>query len=208
MNSPRRALIIVDVQQEYFDGALQIQYPEREQSVAAITRAMDTAQQAGIPVVVVQHRAPEGFPVFAPESSTFALHPQILQRLGTAEHDFTKTFASIFADTGLEAWLRERGIDTLTLVGYMTNNCVIGSAAAAEPLGFNVEVLSDATGAIDIVNAAGAIPARQVHETLMAVLNSNWAAVVSSSEWATAVETGNALAGDNLVESAARGRTA
>jgi len=206
METPRRALIIIDVQQEYFEGLLQIQYPDREQSVSAIARTIDVARQAQIPVVVVQHQAPEGFPVFAPESSTFALHPQISDRLNVAEHRFAKNFASIFAGTGLESWLREREIDTLTLVGYMTNNCVIGSAAAAEPLGFKVEVLSDATGAIDIANAAGAVPARQVHETLMAVLNSSWAAVAPSAEWASTVEKGHALAGDNLIESAARGR--
>ncbi|KUM29199.1 isochorismatase [Arthrobacter sp. EpRS66] len=206
MNAPRRALIVIDAQQEYFEGLLQIQYPEREQSVAAIAKAMDAARQAEIPVVVVQHQAPEGFPVFAPESSTFALHPQIAERLESADHSFTKGFASIFAGTGLEAWLREREIDTLTLVGYMTNNCVIGSAAAAEPLGFTVEVLPDATGAIDIVNSAGRIPAQQVHETLMAVLNSNWAAVAPSTQWVAAVQAGDSLAGDNLIESAARGR--
>lgn len=95
----------------------------------------------------------------------------------------------------------------MTLIGYMTNNCVIGSAAAAEPLGFSVEVLWDATGAIGIANAAGSIPARQVHETLMAVLNSNWASVASTAAWASAVASGSALPGDNLIESAARGRS-
>ncbi|MGP9526833.1 cysteine hydrolase family protein [Glutamicibacter sp. AOP5-A2-18] len=207
MSTPRRALVAIDAQQEYFEGLLKIQYPEREKSVAAIAQLMDAAQQADTPVVVVQHQSPAGSPVFAPESSTFALQPQIHDRLESAALRITKNFASIFEGTGLEVWLREREIDTLTLVGYMTNNCVIGSAAAAEPLGFAVEVLSDATGAIDIVNSAGSIPAKQVHETLMAVLNSNWAAVAPSAEWVSAIESGSALAGDNLIESAARGRT-
>ena len=207
MSAPRRALIVIDAQQEYFDGLLQIQYPDREQSVAAIANTMDEASKAGIPVVVVQHQAPAGFPVFAPESSTFAQHPQVRARVEAADHKFTKGYASIFAGTGLEEWLREREIDTLTLVGYMTNNCVIGSAAAAEPLGFSVEVLSDATGAIGIANAAGSIPAQQVHETLMAVLNSNWASVATSAAWASAAAEGSALPGGNLIESAARGNS-
>jgi hypothetical protein len=81
-------------------------------------------------------------------------------------------------------------------------------AVAAEPVGFTVEVLSDATGAIDIVNSAGSAPAKQAHETIMAVLNSNWAAVATTSAWTEAVKSENALAGDNLIESAARGRDA
>lgn len=206
MSTPRRALIVIDAQQEYFEGLLAIQYPARDESLGRIIEAMDAAEQAGVPVIVVQHEAPAGYPVFAPESSTFELHPEIAKRAGTAAYRFTKSFASIFAGTGLEAWLREREIDTISIVGYMTNNCVIGSAAAAEPLGFTVEVLSDATGAIDIVNSAGSAPAQQVHETLMAVLNSSWAAVATTSAWTDALQSEEALVGDNLIESAARGR--
>ena len=208
MSTPRRALIVIDAQQEYFEGLLPIQYPARDESLAHIAEAMDAAEQAGVPAVVVQHQAPAGFPVFAPESSTFELHPEIAKRADNAARHFTKSFASIFAGTGLEEWLREREIDTITIVGCMTNNCVIGSTAGAEPLGFTVEVLSDATGAIDIVNSAGSAPAKQVHETIMAVLNSNWAAVATTSAWTEAVKSENALAGDNLIESAARGRDA
>lgn len=208
MPAPRRALIVIDAQQEYFEGLLQIQHPPRDESLARITEAMDAAVQAGIPTVIVQHKAPAGFPVFAPESPTFELHPEIAKRADNAAHSITKPFASIFAGTGLEEWLREREIDTVTIVGYMTNNCVIGSTAAAEPLGFTVEVLSDATGAIDIANAAGSAPAKQVHETIMALLNSNWAAVATTRAWTGAVQSENALAGDNLIESAARGRDA
>lgn len=208
MSTPRRALIVIDVQQEYFEGLLQIQHPPRDESLARITEAMETAEQTDIPAVVVQHEAPAGFPVFAPESSTFELHPEVAERADNSAHRITKPFASIFAGTGLEEWLREREIDTITIVGYMTNNCVIGSAAAAEPLGFTVEVLSDATGAIDIANSAGSAPAKQVHETLMAVLNSSWAAVATTSAWTQAVQSETALAGDNLIESAARGRDA
>ena len=96
--------------------------------------------------------------------------------------------------------------DTITLVGYMTNNCVVGSAATAEPLGFAVEVLSDATGAIDLANSAGSAPAKQVHETIMALLHSNWASVATTATWVEAVTAEQPLPTDNLVESAARGR--
>lgn len=206
MSAPRRALIVIDAQQEYFEGLLPIQHPARDESVALIAEAMDAAELVGIPVVLVQHEAPSGSPVFAPESSTFALHPEIAHRADRSAHRFTKSFASIFASTGLEEWLRERDIDTVTLVGYMTNNCVIGSAVAAEPLGFAVEVLSDATGSIDIVNSAGSAPAKQVHETIMALLHSNWAAVTTANAWIDAAKAEVPLAADNLIESATRGR--
>ncbi|MBD5831749.1 cysteine hydrolase family protein [Janibacter melonis] len=206
MAAPRRALVVIDVQQEYFEGLLQIQHPPREESRARVVEAMTAAADAGVPVVVVRHAAPAGSPVFDPATPTFELHPDVAALAEGATLEITKSFASVFAGTGLEEWLRERDVDTVTLVGYMTNNCVLGSAAAAEPLGLTVEVLSDATGAIDIVNAAGSAPAQQVHDTLMALLASSWAAVATTSAWVDALRSGETLPADNLVESAARGR--
>jgi len=205
MTNPRRALIVIDVQQEYFEGLLKIQYPPRARSLERTTEAMDAAQKAGITVYVVQHQMPAQAPVFADGSDTFNLHPEIAQRADQATQVFTKVYASVFAGTNLEAWLRESNIDTITLTGFMTNNCVIGSVAAAEPLGFSVEVLSDATGAIDIANEAGSASAQQVHETLMALLHSNWAAVSTTDQWMSALDSGAALEGSNLIVSAAQG---
>src|SRR4051812_36081437 len=50
VTAPRRALIVVDVQQEYFDGILQIQAPGRDQALANIVRAVDVAEAQGLPV--------------------------------------------------------------------------------------------------------------------------------------------------------------
>ena len=52
---PKRALIVIDVQNEYFDGALPISDPPTETSLANIGRAMDAATEAGVPVIVVRH---------------------------------------------------------------------------------------------------------------------------------------------------------
>ena len=65
-SAPRRALLVVDVQNEYFSGNLRIEYPDPQQSLANIGRAMDAATAAGIPVIVVRHLAPAGAPIFAP----------------------------------------------------------------------------------------------------------------------------------------------
>ncbi|WP_104180379.1 isochorismatase family protein [Arthrobacter sp. B0490] len=207
MSAPRRALIVIDAQQEYFDGLLPIQFPARQDSVASIQAAIDAAQQTDTPVVLVQHELPAEAPVFAAGSSTWQNHPTVAAYEDTAAKRISKQFSSIFADTDLETWLRGQKIDTITLAGYMTNNCVIASAAAAEPLGFAVEVLSDATGAIDLANEAGTAPARQVHETLMALLHSNWAAVTDTATWATALSTSAALTKSDLVTSATQGRS-
>ncbi|MBV0881410.1 isochorismatase family protein [Noviherbaspirillum sp. L7-7A] len=206
MTAPRRALIVIDAQQEYFEGLLPIQYPAREESISRIRKAIEAAVHAAAPVVLVQHELPDGAPVFGSGSATFLNHPNVAVHEGKAAKRISKQFGSVFADTDLDAWLRDQGIDTITLVGYMTNNCVLASAVDAEPRGFTVEVLSDATGAIDLANEAGRASARQVHDTLMVLLHSNWAAVADTSTWTTALQAGEPLEKSNLITSAAQGR--
>ena len=52
--------------------------------------------------------------------------------------------------TGLEGYLRARGISTLTLVGLATDYCVAYSALDAARLGFAVTILEAACRAIDM----------------------------------------------------------
>lgn len=202
MPAPRRALIVIDAQREYFEGALPIRYPEPEVSVRRIRAAMEAALEAGVPIVLVQHEEAAGAPGFAAGSALVLNHAQIAAVEDKASHRIRKQASSVFGGTGLADWLREHSVDTITLAGYMSNNCVLASAVDAEPLGLAVEVLSDATGAIDLVNEAGRVPARQVHETLMALLHSNWAAVATTDAWSTTVQNGEPLRGSNLVVSA------
>lgn len=208
MTAPNRALVIIDVQNDYFAGPLSIQFPPREGSLANIARAMDAARDAGVPVLTVQHIFPAGAPVFAEGSEGAELHPEIARRAEGAAKHVTKSVASVFAIEGVPEWLRENGIDTVTLVGFMTNNCVIGTAAGAEPLGLAVEVLSDATGAIHLANEAGSVSAQQVHETLLTLLHSNWAAVGDTDAWVAALASGEALPKSDLGTSAVQGAAA
>ena len=207
MSSPRRALIIIDAQQQYFDGLLAIEHPPRDRSIAKVVDALDAAASSDVPVVIVQHELPEGSPVFAAGSAGHRLHPEIEGRADAASKRVSKRLASVFEGTGLLEWLRAEDVDTITLTGYMTNNCVLASAAAAEPLGFTVEVLSDATGAIPLSNRTGSASAAQVHETVMTVLGSNWAAVATTDDWIAAVLAGATLPRSNLAESAMAGRS-
>jgi nicotinamidase-related amidase len=205
MSSPRRALVVIDVQQEYVDGPLQIQYPPREESMANVIRAMDVALEHDLPVVVVQHEQPEGAPVFAAGSAGWALHPEVEKRLQTSWKRITKDKSSVFAGTDVAQWLAGRGVDTITVAGFMTNNCDIATAVEAEGLGLAAEVLSDATGAIHLANAMGKVPAQVLHDVLLVLLHSNFAAVGTTAAWATAVRSGEALPKSDLVTSATQG---
>ena len=202
---PKRALIVIDVQNEYVSGGLLIEYPDVRQSLANIASAMDAARAAGIPVVVVQHLAPETSPLFARGSVQAALHPLVAGR----HRDLLveKSMASALTGTGLGAWLREREIDTLSVVGYMTHNCDDSTVRQARHEGWNVELLHDAAGSVPYANALGSATAEEIHRVFTVVMHTGFAAVVSTAEWLAALERGEALQADNIYQSNRRAVT-
>jgi nicotinamidase-related amidase len=200
----RRALLVIDMQNEYVSGALPISYPPVEHSLERIGRALDVAESADIPVIVVQQTAPESSPIFAAGSHGAELH----RTVATKRRDLllSKTLPSCFADTDLDQWLRENGIDTVAIAGYMTQNCDESTARDAAHRGYRVEFLSDATGTLSMSNEAGTIGARELHEAVTIVLQSRFAAVITTEQWCEAVATGVSLAGSNVFASTAVAR--
>jgi nicotinamidase-related amidase len=85
--APRRALIVIDVQNEYVDGNFRIEYPPVESSLFNIGKAIDAANAHGVPVVLVQHVLPADAPIFAEGSVGVQLHPSVKNR----KHDFVVT---------------------------------------------------------------------------------------------------------------------
>lgn len=192
MSTPRRALIVIDVQNEYFTGKLGISYPDPAITLPNVGRAMDAAGAAGIPVVVVQHITPPGTPIFAEGSHGAALHPSIAER--PRDHLISKQLASAFTGTDLADWLRARDIDTVSIVGYMTHNCDAATVLHASHDGWQVELLSDASGSLPYRNRAGSASAEEIHRVLTVVMQTGFAAVVTTEDWIAAVQAGQPVA--------------
>lgn len=203
--APRRALVVIDVQNEYFEGGgLPIEYPPVEQSLPNIAKAMDAAHAAGTPVVVVRHHAPKGAPVFQADTRNGELHPEIARR--PRDHLVTKTLPSVFTGTDFADWLARHEIDTLSVAGYMTQNCDASTVFEAMHRGLNVEFLSDASGALPYSNAAGQVSAEEIHRVFSVVFHSNFAAVTSTDAWIAAMRAGHAIEKDNVLMSNRRAR--
>jgi nicotinamidase-related amidase len=200
----KRALIVIDVQNEYVTGNLPICHPDLFTSIPNIEVAIDAAGDHGIPLVLVQHIEDEGAPVFARGSEGAALHSSVADREPALL--LTKSGVSAFAGTELESWLRANDVDTVTIAGFMTQHCCAGTARDAAALGFSVEFLSDATGTLDLVNEAGSISADALHISVLVTMQSEFAAVATTEEWTLAVEAQEPLPVSNLWDSTGHAR--
>jgi nicotinamidase-related amidase len=196
---PKRALIVIDVQNEYFSGKLKIEYPDPNISIHNIGSAMDAARAADMPILVVQHTAAVGAPIFQKGQPAWELHEVVKSR--AFDHLVEKDMASIFTGTDVTAWLKQNEIDTLSIVGYMTHNCNAATIYQASHDGYRVEMLSDASGALPYKNTAGSATAEEIHRIFSVVFHSNFAAVINTVDWIAAVEQEAALMPSNIVAS-------
>lgn len=204
-HSPRRALIVIDVQNEYVSGNLKIEYPAVQTSLRNIGKAIDFANESAIPVVVVQNSAPAGSPILAVGSPGWQLHAIVADR--PRDHYIEKKLPSAFSGTDLADWIKGNSIDTLTVVGYMTHNCVDSTIKHAMHVGLKVEFLPDAAGSLPYENSAGYSSAEQIHNAFSIVLQSRFAAVVNTAEWIEFARNGKLPERDTIFRSSQRGTT-
>ncbi|HVR48365.1 MAG TPA: cysteine hydrolase family protein [Pseudorhodoferax sp.] len=202
--APRRALIVIDVQNEYLDGGLPIEYPDPQQALANIGGAMDAAHAAQIPTVLVQQMAPADSPLFAEGSQGWQLHTEVARRPHALL--LQKSLPSAFAGTGLAAWLQQQRIDTLSVAGFMTHNCDASTVFDALHAGLAVEFLHDAAGALGYRNQAGAAQAEEIHRVFCVVLQSRFAAVLATKDWIAGLRSGAPPVRDNIYASNRRAR--
>lgn len=175
-----RALLVIDVQREYFDGALPIRHPVGH--LDRILEAMDAAKQANLATVVVRHHQPDPeSPVFRHGSPMWQLHEEVESRPRDMLID--KQLPGSFTNTPLDEFLKEKGIDTISIAGYMTQICCDTTARQAFHRGYQVEFLSDATGTLDVENKAGSVTAEQLHESILVSQQMFISDVIDKETW-------------------------
>jgi nicotinamidase-related amidase len=173
------ALIIIDMQRGILEPSAGARNnPQAEQAIATTLKAWRLAKA---PVVHVRHISRTPGSPFWPGQSGVEFQEQ-LQPLDT-EHVVEKNVPDAFINSGLERWLRARGIEAVAIVGVSTNNSVEATARTAGNLGFATYVASDATFAFakadynDVMRSA-----EDVHAMALANLNGEYATVVTSGE--------------------------
>lgn len=138
------ALVVIDVQNDYFDGGA---FPlwNAEPTLAATEKAIRMARAKDMPVVFVQH-VPDGpAPFFNPDTDGAKLHERVRAAVD-ASPIVTKQHADAFEGTTLHDTLQGLGADELIVCGMMTQNCVTHTAVSRRADDYRkVTVLTDAS---------------------------------------------------------------
>lgn len=112
-----------------------------------------------------------GEPIFPDmQSPSASIIPELAPK--NNEVVFIKTTSGSFASTDLDHQLRNLGVQTVVVVGVVTNFCVETTARAASDLGFQVFVIDDACAAWT----------PSLHEASLKVLELRYAKVLKTDE--------------------------
>ena len=181
----KKALLIVDVQNDYFEGGSHtlVNAAEAGKNAGA---ALQAARERGIPVVHIQHLAVnEGADFFLPDTDGAGIHKLVSPAPG--EIIIVKNYPNSFRETSLLAHLRQNGISDLIVCGMMTDVCVDATVRAAMDFGFNTTVIGDACATRNRELYGQTLAAETVNKSYLAgmtALGGLYAQVITAAEFA------------------------
>jgi nicotinamidase-related amidase len=165
-----RALVVIDIQKDYFPGG-RMELVGSEQASRRARALLDAFRKSGEPLFHVQHVFDGAdAPFFAPGSEGAEIHPEVAPEGG--EPVIVKHSPNAFKDTSLHDDLVRVGADEVVLCGMMTSMCVDASARAAVDLGLRTTIAGDACAAPDLRSGEEVIPGATVHKAFLAALGS------------------------------------
>ncbi len=131
----KSALLVIDIQ-----TLLVEEKPYAiEERLALWQDSITKARQAGLEVIHVRHHDQE----LVKGTADWEIHSTVAPL--ASEKIFDKTFNSAFKETGLHAYLQEKGMEQLIIMGMATNFCIDTTIKVAYELGYKVAVLQDGT---------------------------------------------------------------
>ncbi|WP_211327021.1 cysteine hydrolase family protein [Chitinophaga flava] len=177
-NMEKKALIIIDVQNDYFKGGkMELYRPDA--AADNIKRILEKCRKEGIPVVYIQHAAADGFLVA--NTTGAEIHPSVLPLPG--EKIITKHYPNSFRETALLDYLKQIGVSNLIITGMMTHVCVDATTRAAKDLGFHCTVVADACATRELEVDAEKVPAVDVQRALIGSLGFYYADIVNTQQY-------------------------
>jgi nicotinamidase-related amidase len=176
----RTALLLIDIQNDYFPGgAMELVAADRAASQAAWLLAR--FRERAWPVFHVQHlSARPTATFFRPNTPGVEIHSSVLPMSG--ETVVNKNFPNSFRETSLLEALRAAEVNKLVIAGMMTHMCVDTTVRAAADLGFACTLAHDACATRDLAFGGQSVPASAVQAAFMAALNGSFGSVLSAAE--------------------------
>ena len=177
---PETALVVIDIQQFYFEGGL-VPLTGSLEAAAKAKTVLEAFRARTLPVIHVRHvPASVSMADGEPADPQYRIRPEVMPASG--EPVISKRFANSFRETNLLDTLRQKHITRVVIVGMQTHMCVEAASRAATDLGFDVVVVHDACATRPLEFDGRKVPADMVHAAALAAIKGTYGRVMSVAE--------------------------
>ncbi|MCD1117608.1 cysteine hydrolase family protein [Chryseobacterium turcicum] len=176
-----KALIIIDIQNDYFENGAMELVGSLEASENA-KKVLSKFRNEKLPVVHIQHLsvAPGSF-FFLPETKGQEIHENVKPLSG--EKVIEKYYPNSFRETELLEYLKSQNVTELVFVGMMTQMCIDATVRAAKDSNFECTVIADATATRDLEVNGKQVKATDVQTAFLAGLSFFYAEVKNTADF-------------------------
>ncbi len=175
------ALLIIDIQNDYFPGGKM----ELDKADEAANKAFDILthfRRKKLPVFFIQHESiSKGSTFFLPETEGQKINEKVKPLKN--ETIIIKNFPNGFIQTDLQKKLKTLKIEKLIITGMMTFMCVDATTRAAKDLGFQCTLIHDATAARALEFNGKSVTASQVKTSFLSALSMICDQVISCDDF-------------------------
>lgn len=173
------ALVIIDIQNNYFEGGKMELYKPDDAAQKA-QKMLELFRKEKLPVFHVQHMF-----TITEDAETVeelrAIHKIVEPADG--EKVIVKYKPSSFLGTDLQLSLKEANVNKLVICGMMSHMCIDTTVRAAQDYGYEVVVLEDACTTKDLQTKHGMVSATVVHDVFMSALSGMFAKIMTVEEF-------------------------
>jgi len=175
----QQALILIDFQNDYFDGgALPL-----NGMIPVLNNAnflIKYAQENNLKIYTIQHISTrKGATFFLPDTKGVGLHDNLNSNNTTI---IKKKYPNSFRETILQDELKKHNISELLVCGAMTHMCIDTTVRAGFDLGYKITLAYDACATKDLQFKDNIIKAKDVQDSFISALGSIFCEVKSTRE--------------------------
>jgi nicotinamidase-related amidase len=177
----RKALLLIDLQNDYFPGG-KMTLDGANEAVQNARILLNRFRNEFWPVFHIRHVAmkPDAT-FFLPGTAGSRIHPNVSPLAG--EDVIIKNYPNAFRDTELPNLLRKLDIQELVICGMMTHMCIDATTRAAKDLGYNCTVIADACATKALEINGQVISSINVHLGFLAGLAAYYSNVITAEEF-------------------------
>ena len=177
----KTALLIIDIQNDYFEGGRKTLNNADKASLNA-KLILEKCRLENIPVIHIQHiNNREGATFFIADTEGIYIHDNVKPL--AEEKVIVKHWPNSFRETELLSYLQSLDIEGLIVCGMMTHMCIDTTVRAAKDLGFINLLIGDACATLNLQISGKTVDAENVQNAFLAALNGSFAKVITTTEY-------------------------